>query len=157
MRNVELAPDVNKLADMYQLYGRFDLDINTGRPNEIWERRNLFPFRLEYPLQSAWFPEFWHKRVRVNRRVAGALSGALSELQASFGPEEIKKQGLDQFVRCYDFGGKTPSLFWYGAGWELSPKVSGEALAQATKIFLQHGWTYCGLDDRKRLREFEYW
>jgi hypothetical protein len=157
MRNVELIPDIERLADMTQLYGRFDLDINTGCPTESWERRYLFHLRLEYPLQSTWFPEFWYKRVRVNRRAAESLNRILHDLRVFFGPEEIEKQGLNQFVRCYNFGGKIPSLFWYGAAWELSPKVGGDALAQTTKIFLQHGWTYAGLEDRKRLREFEYW
>lgn len=157
MRFVELTSDVDRLDDMNRVYGRFDLDINTGRPNDMWERRNLMSLRLMWPLQNVWFPEVWHLKIQVNRLAADSLAKIFIAMFDTFGLETLNKEGLSQFVRCYCFGCKPPSLFWYGAAWELSPKVTGESLAAVTKIFLQHGWSYPGLDDRKRNREFEYW
>jgi hypothetical protein len=157
MRQIELNPKVDHLAEINQLYGLFDLDINTGRPTEQWERRNLFSLRLPFGLQSAWFPGFWLKRVQVNKRASEALAKVLAQMVEVWTPEALNAHGLNQFVRCYAFGSKEPNLFWYGAGWELSPMVGGEPLAEAVKVFQRHGWTYCGLNDKKRIREFEFW
>lgn len=157
MRAIELNSKVPHLSEMNQAYGRFDLDVNTGVPTPVWERRNLQHLRLDYPLKNAFFPEFWHRRVTVNRRAAGALGNVLRELAVRYTPEAMNAHGLDQFVRCYCFGGGDPSLFWFGGGWELSPQVVGEVLAETIKVFVKHGWTYCGVSDKKRLREFEFW
>ena len=156
MRQVELNPKVEHLSEMNQLYGLFDLDINTGRPTSQWEGRNLHSLRLPFPLQSAYFPNFWLRRVQVNHRAVEALSRTLNQLAEYWTPEALAAHGLNQFVRCYSFGCKEPSLFWYGAGWELSQMVGGEPLAEAIKIFQKHGWTYCGLSDKRRIREFEF-
>ena len=157
MRQLELTPKVEHLDEMTKLYGLFDLDVSTARPTVPWEKRNLHLLRLPFALQSAYFPEFWIKRVLVNRRAAEALLQALNEIARHWTLEALSAHGLNQFVRCYSFGGKEPSLFWYGAGWELSPMVGGEPLAEAIKIFQRYGWTYCGLSDKRRIREFEYW
>ena len=157
MRQVELNPKIDHLAEINQLYGLFDLDINTGRPTEAWEKRNLHLLRLPFDLQSAYFPGFWPKRIQVNRRAAEALSRVFSEMAEHWTSEALKAYGLDQFVRCYAFGGKSPDLFWYGAAWELSPQVGGEVLSEAITIFQRHGWTYCWIKDKRRIREFEYW
>ena len=157
MRAVKLNGKVEHLDQMNELYGAFDLEVNTGRPTPQWEGRNLHSLRLPFPLRSAYFPEFWVKRIQVNRRAANALQMALNELAATHTIESLHKTGLDQFVRCYCFGDSSPSLFWYGAAWELSPQVAGEELATAIKVFGRHGWTYCGLENRSRTREFEYW
>ena len=157
MRQVELISKVEHLSEMNQLYGLFDLDINTGRPTDQWEGRNLHSLRLPFPLQSAYFPGFWLKRVQVNHRAAEALSRALVEMVEVWALEALVAHGLNQFVRCYAFGSKEPSLFWYGAGWELSPMVGGESLSEAIRIFQRHGWTYCGHSDKRRIREFEFW
>ena len=157
MRAVKLNAKVERLDDMNTLYGPFDLEVFTGRPTPQWEGRNLHSLRLPFPLRSAYFPEFWVKRIQVNRRAADALHNVLSELRATHTIESLAKLGLDQFVRCYCFGDSSPTLFWYGAAWELSPQVNGETLAAVIKIFSRHGWAYCGLDNRSRSREFEYW
>lgn len=157
MRAVRLNPKVEHFEDMNVLYGLFDLDVNTGRPTPQWEGRNLHSLRLPVGLQSAYFPEFWLKRVQVNRRAADALLKVLREIAQTYTPEAREAHGLDQFIRCYSFGGKEPNLFWYGAAWELSPQVGGDVLASAIKVFGRHGWTYCGLNNRARIREFEFW
>jgi hypothetical protein len=157
MRAVKLNPKIDRLEDMNSLFGLFDLDVNTGRPTSAWEGRNLHSLRLPFPLRSAYFPEFWVKRVQVNRRAADALHNVFMELRARHTIEALAKTGLDQFVRCYCFGDSAPSLFWYGAAWELSPQVSGEELTSTIKIFSRHGWAYCGLENKSRAREFEYW
>ena len=156
MRLVELNPKIEHLTEMSGLYGLFDLDINTGRPTPQWEGRNLYSLRLPFPLQSAWFPGFWLKRVQVNRRAADSLLKVLKQMSEVWTPEALEAHGLNQYLRCYAFGSKEPNLFWYGAGWELSPIVGGEPLAEAIKIFQRHGWTYCGLSDKRRIREFEF-
>lgn len=156
MRAVQLNPKVEHLVQMNTLYGPFDLDVNTGRPTPQWEGRNLHSLRLPFPLRSAYFPGFWVRRVQINRRAADALSNVLAELRAAYTIEALAKTGLDQFVRCYCFGDSNPTLFWYGAAWELSPQVVGETLLDTVKIFSRHGWTYCGLENRARSREFEF-
>jgi hypothetical protein len=93
----------------------------------------------------------------VNRRTAEALLRVFNEIETTWTPEARDAYGLNQFIRCYQFGGKEPNLFWYGAGWELSPQVGGEVLSEAITIFQRHGWTYCWIRDKRRLREFEYW
>jgi hypothetical protein len=157
MRAVRLNPKVEHLEEMNDTYGLFDLDVNTGRPTPHWERRNLHSLRLLFPLRLAYFPDFWVKRIPVNQRAADALSNVLKELDQTHSQEELTKLALNHFVRCYCFGDATPSLFWYGAAWELSPQVSGEVLTEVIKVFGRHGWTYCGLNDRSRVREFEFW
>ena len=157
MRQVELIPEVDHLDQMNKLYGLFDLDINTGRPTLHWEGRNLKSLRLPFPLQSVYFPGFWLKRLLVNRRAVEALSKVLTQMAQDFTPEAIDAYALNRFVRCYDFGGSEPDLFWYGAGWELSPQVGGESLSEVIKIFQRHGWTYCGLTNKRRIRDFEFW
>lgn len=157
MRAVKLNAKVEHLDQMNELYGPFDLDVNTGRPTPQWEGRNLHSLRLPFPLRSTYFPEFWVRRIQVNRRAADALHKVFSEFRATHTIESLAKTGLDQFVRCYCFGDANPSLFWYGAAWEVSHQVSGETLVAATKIFARHGWTYCGLENKTRTREFEFW
>jgi hypothetical protein len=157
MRQVQLNQKVEHLGEMNVLYGSFDLDVNTGRPTSAWEHRSLHSLRLPFPLQSAFFPGFWLKRIQVNRRAVDALSNVMNELAASYTIESLAKTGLDRFIRCYAFGDSTPSLFWFGAAWELSALVNGETLVETIKIFSRHGWTHCGLNDRSRSRQFEYW
>src|SRR4029077_5381798 len=157
MRQVELNPKIEHLAEINQLYGLFDLDINTGRPTVMWEKRNLHALRLPFDLQSAYFPGLWFKRVQVNNRAAEALNRVFQEIADSWTPEAREAHGLDQFIRCYSFGSGEPSLFWFGAAWELSPQVNGETLSEAIKIFQKYGWTYCWIRDKRRIREFEYW
>ena len=70
---VKLNGKVEHLDEMNTLYGLFDLDVNTGRPTPQWEGRNLHSLRLPFPLQIAYFPGFWVKRIQVNRRAADAL------------------------------------------------------------------------------------
>lgn len=157
MKNIQLISRIERLTEMTSIYGQFDLDINTGRPTTQWERRNLHSFRLPFPVKACWFEDFWMRRVQVNRRASEALNRVFQDLILTYEPEYMKAHGLDQFVRCYAFGASEPSLFWYGAGWELSPQVNGETLVEVVKIFVRNGWTYCGATDKKRSREFEYW
>ena len=157
MKVAELSQDLAKVGEMQQLYGHFSLDINTGRPTANWEAGNLTNMRLPFPLQSVWFPTFFFHRVKVNRRAVTALSRVFADLAQKYSLEALREEGLDQFVRCYEFGAGTPSLFWYGAGWQLSPKVAGDTLAQTIRLFVNHGFHYEGIDDKKRLREFEFW
>lgn len=157
MRQIELSPKVENLAQITKLYGPFDLDVQTGRPTEQWERRNLHKLRLPFGLRCYHFPEFWLRRVLINRRAANALLGVLDQMAAQWTIEALAAHGLDQFVRCYAFGSGDPTLFWYGAAWELSPEVGGETLSEAIKIFARHGWTYAGFNDKRRLRQFEFW
>lgn len=157
MRQIELNPKMENLSQVNRLYGLFDLDAMTGRPTEAWERRNLHKLRLPFSLKYVHFPEFWLRRVLINRRAAQAMLGVLGQMAVQWSFEDLARVGLDQFVRCYAFGSGEPNLFWYGAAWELSPEVTGETLAEVIKIFAAHGWAYCGLNDKKRVRQFEYW
>jgi hypothetical protein len=157
MRNIELAPVTEHVAEIKTLYGLFSLAPD-GRPREVWENRNLRNLRLEAPLRSPWFPEFWFNRIKVNRRMNEAIARVLHEINVRWTPEARAAHGLDQFVKCYCFGdGEAPSLFWYGAAWRLSDQVGGEVLADAVKIFTKHGFTHAYTYDKKRLRDFEYW
>jgi hypothetical protein len=157
MRHIEFSQKVENLESITKLYGPFDLDIMTGRPTEQWERRNLRKLRLPFGLRHVHFPEFWLRRVLINKRASEALTGVLDQMAAQWTIEALSAHGLDQYVRCYAFGGGEPNLFWYGAAWELSPAVGGEILGEVIRIFSRHGWTYCGLNDKRRLRQFEFW
>ena|SRR5215469_3843466 len=153
MRNAELAPVSDQVADMQLLYGAFDIGLD-GRPTPTWENRNLKGLRLPEMLQHAFFPQVYIAKVTVNRRMMGPLERAYLDICGRWSEAERKAYGLNQFVKCYCFGdGAAPSLFWYGAAWELAPQVNGEALSEAVKIFQKQGFTH----DRKRLRIFEYW
>jgi hypothetical protein len=153
MRNAELAPVDEHVSEMEALYGRFDLGLE-GRPTPVWENRNLKHLRLPEMLQHAFFPGVYLLKVVVNRRMVGPLERVYLDICARWGEGERRAYGLSQFVKCYCFGeGAAPNLFWYGAAWELSPQVNGEALSEAVRLFQKHGFTH----DRKRLRTFEYW
>lgn len=157
MRQIELSPKIENLDQINRLYGPFDLDVMTGRPTEAWERRTMHKLRLPFSLKHIYFPEFWMRRILINRRATDAMRGVLDQFAAKWSFEALSAHGLDQFVRCYSFGSGVPDLFWYGAAWELSPAVGGEVLAEAIKIFAANGWSYAGLNDKKRLRQFEFW
>ena len=157
MRNAELASVTTRVQEIKNLYGLFDLAPD-GRPREAWERRNLRNLRLEYPLRSPWFPDFWFNRVKVNKRMSPAISLVLKEIGVRWTPEFRANNGLDQLVKCYCFGdGNSLSLFWYGAAWRLSEQVKGAVLEDVIKIFLKHGFTYAYPTDQTRTRDFEFW
>ena len=157
MRNVELAPVTDRVMELRSLYGNFALGPD-GRPPETWERRNLKSLRLDQPLKSPWFPDFWFHRVLVNRRMQEAIAHVLREFNVRWTPEAQDAHGLNQFVKCYCFGdGNVPSLFWYGAAWRLSEQVGGETLSEAVKVFTKHGFTHAGANDKRRIRDFEFW
>ena len=127
MRAVKLNGKVDHLDQMNELYGPFDLEVNTGRPTPQWEGRNLHSLRLPFPLRSAYFPEFWVKRIQVNRRAADALSNVLFELAATHTIESLTKLGLNQFVRCYCFGDASPSLFGTARPGSSRPRWPGKS------------------------------
>jgi hypothetical protein len=153
MRSADLALVDERITEIEALYGKFDLDLE-GCPTLSWENRNLKRLRLPEMLQHAFFPDVYLVKVRVNRRMVGPLERVYLDICIRWNEQERKAYGLNQFVKCYCFGdGAAPSLFWYGAAWELSPQVNGEALTEAVKLFQKQGFTH----DRKRLRSFEYW
>jgi hypothetical protein len=153
MRNASLAVVNEQVGEMELLYDKFDIGLD-GRPTQIWENWNIKKVRLPEMLQHAFFPDIYLDKVEVNRRMAGAIERVYLDICAKWSMEERKAYGLNQFVKSYCFGdGSSPNLFWYGAAWELSPQVNGEALTEVVKIFQKQGFTH----DRKRLRIFEYW
>lgn len=157
MKVDELAPISEEIKEMEHLYGKFSLGID-GCPSVPWQRRNLRFMRLDWPLQLAFFPEAWVHRIWVNHRMVGPLGRVLAEINARWTPEAKAAYGLDQFVKCYCFGeGAAPSLFWYGAAWQLSEQVGGEVLSEVVKVFTRNGFTHGGATDKKRIRTFEYW
>ena len=156
MRLANLLP-VAEAAEMEILYGKFDLQID-GTPTELWENRNLKKHRLDEMLKHAFFPDVWVQKILVNRRVTSPLGQVMREINTRWTREARSAYGLDQFVKCYCFGdGSGPNLHWYGAAWELSQQVGGEALSEVVKVFTRHGFTWCGATDKKRIRSFEYW
>jgi hypothetical protein len=157
MRFVALAPVSDRIAEMETLYGRFDLGLD-GTPNQNWMNRNLKRFNPPNMLQCAFFPDLYVNKVLVNRRIVGPLNQVYAELVVRWTFESRDAYGLNQYVKCYNFGdGDGPNLFWYGAAWRLSPQVGGEVLTEVVKIFTRHGFTHAGSTDKKRLRDFEYW
>ena len=153
MRNASLAQVTDLVKDMELLYGQFDIGLD-GQPTETWQNRNLKRLRLPEMLQHAFFPQVYLLKVVVNRRMVAPLERVYLDICNRWTESERKAYGLNQFVKCYCFGdGSAPSLFWYGAAWELSGQVSGEPLTETVKLFQKQGFTH----DRKRLRVFEYW
>ena len=153
MRNAELAPVDVQVREMEALYGTFDIGLD-GLPTSVWVNRNLKWVRLPEMLQHAFFPDIYLRKVHVNTRMAGPLQRVYVDILQRFSQEDRRIFGLSQFVKGYCFGdGSAPNLFWYGAAWELSAQVNGEALTEVVKLFQKQGFTH----DRKRLRIFEYW
>jgi hypothetical protein len=154
MRNATLEYGTDERAkNAQELYGAFDIGLD-AQPTPVWISRNLQHFRFPDTMQSAHFPDMWIRKTLVNRRMVGPLSNAFSEMVVRWTREARAVYGLNQFVRCYCFGdsGK-PNLYWWGAAWDLSPKVNGEILSEVIDVFTRHGFTH----DRKRLRTFEFW
>ena len=141
--------DKAKLAQAQLVYGTFDLDYWSGKPTKEWEARHIH--NLQLFLHSYFFPDFNHRFVQVNQRASRSLSGVYDELRKTFDATEMKQYYLDQFVRCFCFGHGSPSLFWWGGAWELSPKVKGDSLEWAAEIFVKNGWK------RTATRIFEFW
>jgi hypothetical protein len=157
MRNASLAPVSEQVGELESLYGKFDIGLE-GRPTPVWENRNLKSLRLPEMLAHAFFPDVYLARVLVNRRVMGSLERVYIDICSTWNKEARSAYGLNKFVKCYCFGdGAGPNLFWYGAAWELSAEVHGEALSDVVKLFTRHGFTHGYTSDKKKLRTFEYW
>jgi hypothetical protein len=157
MRAARLDDRLENAREIESIYGPIDLDLG-GKPTVSWERRYLKLHRLDEPLQHAFYPDCWVHKILVNKRIDSALGNVMREINARWTPEVRKIHGLDQFLKCYVFGdGNKPNLHWYGAAWQLSGAVNGEMLGEAIKVFARHGFTYAGLNDKKRPRTFEFW
>jgi hypothetical protein len=157
MRFASLAPVGEQIAEIESLYGKFDISLD-GVPTAAWEGRNLKRWHLPEMFQLAFFPDVYIKKTQVNVRIFGPLCLIYEEILARWTTEARAAYGLNQFVKCYAFGdGAGPSLFWYGAAWRLSPQVGGEVLGEVIKVFTRHGFSWCGLSDKRRIRDFEYW
>jgi hypothetical protein len=157
MRFAKLANVNDAVGDMEQLYGTFDLGLD-GTPNGLWQARNLKNWKPPEMFQCAFFPGVYIARIRVNRRLLGPLGRVYEEMCVRWTREARTAYGLNQYVKCYAFGdGDGPNLFWWGAAWRLSGQVGGEVLSQAIEIFRRHGFTYVGVIDKRRLRDFELW
>jgi len=88
--------------------------------------------------------------------MAGAITQVLGEINSRWEAKQAEKENLDVFVRSYCFGcDSEPNAFWYGAGWRLSPLVTGVALEEVIKVFTRHGFTWAGATDKRR-RDFYY-
>lgn len=141
--------DRERMHKAEQVYGKFELDFWTGKPTREWEIRQLHDLSIN--LWSYYIPDFFHRSVQVNRKAQATLAAIYAEIRSVFSPDEQKAYHLDQFVRCYCFGHGSPSLFWWGAAWELSPKTKGDALDWAAEIFVKNGWK------RTSAKVFEHW
>ena len=73
MRFAKLAPVSDAVAEMEQLYGRFDIGLD-GQPNALWQARNLKVWKPPEMFQMAFFPDIYLARIRVNRRIFGPLA-----------------------------------------------------------------------------------
>lgn len=157
MRFAKLAPAGDSVRQMEELYGTFDIGLD-GSPNGLWQARNLKTWKPPEMFQCAFFPAVYLARVRVNRRIFAPLERAYTEIVERWTKEAREACGLNQFVKCYCFGdGAGPSLFWWGAAWELSPQLGGEPLSEALKVFTRNGFTHAYTTDKRKLRVLEYW
>jgi hypothetical protein len=153
MRHVDLAPVGDSITEMQTLYGKFDVGME-GLPSPGWIGRNLCWFRFDGPMRHAFFPTIYVYKAQVNRRMRAALGQAFGEVAKRWSREARTAHGIDQFVKCYCFGdGAKPNLHWYGAAWELSPRLGGGELEETVAAFVRAGFTH----DKKRLRTLEYW
>jgi len=156
MRVTELVTrEENQASRILELYGPFALGPG-GTPRETWEARHLRRVRLAVQFKHAVFPDFCLRWISVNRRMVSAIQGVFSEVAARSTSEVQEASGLDTFIKCYCFGDRAEeglSLFWYGAAWQLSPKLRGDMLREVVKVFVRHGFT--PRDDNDRI--LEYW
>lgn len=157
MRFATLAPVNDSVEHIQAVYGKFDLWID-GRPNVLWENRNLKLFKPVEAMRHMYFPDCWVHKFLVNKRLMVPLANVLREIHARWTREAREAHGLNQFVKCYCFGdGLGPNLHWYGGAWELSAQVGGDVLADTVEIFTRHGFKHAYTSDKKKLRTFEYW
>jgi hypothetical protein len=153
MRFATLEPISPRIKQAEAVYGKFDLGPD-AMPNEWWLNRNTIWLQLREPMQSVWFADEWVRKVRMNRRMTVPFAKAEREIYERWTRPERHAHGLDQYVKCYCFlDGPGPNLHWWGAAWEVSPRVVGEVLTEVVAIFTRHGFKH----DRTRLRTFEFW
>jgi hypothetical protein len=157
MKAASMALVSPEIAEIELVYDKFDIGLD-GRPTPFWESRNLKKWKPPEMMQHAFFPDVYLARVLVNHRMLVPLGRVYAEIVMRWTRESRDGHGLNQFVKCYAFGdGEKPNLFWYGAAWRLSQQVGGEVLSEVIKVFTRHGFTYCGTNDKRRLRDFEFW
>jgi hypothetical protein len=136
-----------------ELYGVFTLEPD-GRPKAVWEDRWLKKVRFGVQFRHAAFPDFYLKWIRVNRRMVPAIQSVFNEVAVRWTHESQTALGINLYSKCYCFGdGDGPNLHWYGAAWQLSPKLKGEALRDLVKIFIRYGFT----PQEDNERTLEYW
>lgn len=156
MHAVTLTPPSDVTQTLEKLYTKFDLGPE-GYPTVQWEGRSLRNIVLKRRLRWFWAQDLWISRLRVNRRMAGAIGSVLDEMSERWSEEQAAHENLDQYVRTYCFGcDGAPNPFWWGAGYRLSPLVTGVALEEAIKIFTRHGFTWAGATDKKLPRDLYY-
>lgn len=156
MHAVTLTPTSEPIQTLEKLYTKFDLGPS-GYPTLQWEGRNLKDIILRRRLRWFWAQDMWISRLKVSRRMAGAISLVLDEINERWDPAQAAKENLDQYVRTYCFGcDGVPNPFWWGAAYRLSPLVTGVALEEAIKIFTRHGFTWVGATDKKLVRDLYY-
>lgn len=145
-----IKPELAKKIEV--LYGPLSIGPD-GQPLEAWESRNIRKVRLGIQFRHSAFPDYWLKFIGVNRRMVRAITSVYSEAAARWTVEYQRAHGLNVFQKCYCFGdGEEPSLFWYGAAWQLPLVLKGEPLRELQKIFVRHGFT--PLPDNERILEF---
>jgi hypothetical protein len=157
MNDIVFSPTSEAIQQLEALYGKFDLRADGSGPTQGWEGRNLREYSLERRLRFFWAPGSYLTKIRINKRMAGAITQVLGEINARWDPRLAEKENLDVFVRSYCFGCDSgPNPFWYGAGWRLSQLVTGVALEETIKIFTRHGFTWAGATEKRLPRDFYY-
>ena len=156
MHAVSLTPRSDSIETLEKLYTKFDLGP-TGYPTPQWEGRNLKELTLKRRLKYFYAPELFISRLLVNRRMVNAIALVFDEINERWDPQRAEAENLDQYVRTYCFGcDGPPNPFWWGAGYRLSPLVTGVALEEVLKIFTRHGFTWAGATDKKLVRDLYY-
>ena len=156
MHAVTLTPTSEPIQTLEKIYTKFDLGPS-GYPTPQWEGRNLKEIILKFRLRWFWAQDMYITRLKVNRRMMGALSLVLDEINEKWDPKEKEREALDQYVRTYAFGcDSKPNPFWWGAAYRLSPRVTGVALEEVLKIFTRHGFTWAGATEKSLIRDLYY-
>jgi hypothetical protein len=94
---------------------------------------------LPYPMRLDWEPGTMVRRASVHRIVAESLLGALEEIRDGYGPEEMRRLGIDRFGGILNVrkkrGGSTWSAHAWGVAIDLYPSANALAWKKGRAAF----------------------
>lgn len=131
----------------------------------------LTVINLPYPMKLAWDLKTTVNKIRCHKLIAKQLFDALSEVYKTYGPDQVKKLGLDLYGGCFEYrkmrGGQELSRHSWGIAIDLDPSRNQLAESHKTarfarpeykklmEIFYKHGFVNMGIEKDYDYMHFE--